>query len=129
MQAAKKKISNFASVAKERMTICKAKVEEQAELATARTAEEKELARERRKAKEAQAKLELHQAKAKHAAEKLSSKHHQPSVVGTQPLVGTHANQPVGTVMPGTTAPAHPLVGHPLGISMSRQLIMQCGGR
>eukprot|EP00258_Populus_trichocarpa_P014327 XP_006368417.2 late embryogenesis abundant protein 18 [Populus trichocarpa] len=120
MQAAKEKISNLASVAKERMTICKAKVEEQAELTTARTAEEKELARERRKVKGAQAKMELHQAKAKHAAEKLSSKHHhhhQPPVVGTQPVVGTHANQPVGTggTMPGTTAPAYPLGGHPPG--------------
>lgn len=92
----------------------------QAELTTARTAEEKELARERRKVKGAQAKMELHQAKAKHAAEKLSSKHHhhhQPPVVGTQPVVGTHANQPVGTggTMPGTTAPAYPLGGHPPG--------------
>ncbi|KAJ7011213.1 hypothetical protein D5086_001297 [Populus alba] len=119
MQAAKEKISNLASVAKERMTICKAKVEEQAELTTARTAGDKELARERRKVKGAQAKMELHQAKAKHAAEKLSSKHHhhQLPVAGTQPVVGTHANQPVGTggTMPGTTAPAYPLGGHPPG--------------
>lgn len=44
------------------------------EKATARTHEEKEVAKERRKAKEAQAKMELHQAKARHAAEKSSAK-------------------------------------------------------
>ncbi|KAI5594556.1 hypothetical protein BDE02_03G080400 [Populus trichocarpa] len=105
MQAAKEKISNLASVAKERMTICKAKVEEQA---TARTEEEKELAKER----------------GKHAAEKLSSNHHhqrpavgtQP-VVGTRPMVGTRANQPVGTAgtVPVSTVPTYPLGGHPPG--------------
>ncbi|KAL9350340.1 hypothetical protein Peur_057595 [Populus x canadensis] len=89
------------------MTICKAKVEEQA---TARTEEEKELAKERRKVK--------------HAAEKLSSNHHhqrpavgtQP-VVGTRPMVGTRANQPVGTAdtVPGSTVPTYPLGGHPPG--------------
>ncbi|KAJ6415575.1 hypothetical protein OIU84_004385 [Salix udensis] len=56
----------------ERVAICKARVEEQAEFATARTAGEKELGKEHRKVKEAQTKMELHQAKARHAAEKLS---------------------------------------------------------
>ncbi|KAJ7003588.1 late embryogenesis abundant protein 18-like [Populus alba x Populus x berolinensis] len=99
----------LAGVAKERMTICKAKVEEQA---TARTEEEKELAKERRKLKGAQAKMGLHHHK--HAAGKLSSNHHhkrpavgtQP-VVGARPMVGTRANQPVGTAgtVPGSTVP------------------------
>lgn len=48
----------------------------QVENAAARTEEEKKIAEERRKAKEAQAKMELHQAKAMHAAEKLGDKYH-----------------------------------------------------
>lgn len=43
----------------------------QAEKAAARTEEEKEIAHQRRKAKEAKAKMEMHQANAIHAAEKL----------------------------------------------------------
>lgn len=76
--------------------------------------------------------MELHQAKAAHAAKKLSAKHahHQhpltrhnhPAMVdtatpygGNVPVVGTHTNQPVGATatMAGTTAPTYPLGGHP----------------
>ncbi|KAJ6705984.1 LATE EMBRYOGENESIS ABUNDANT PROTEIN 6-RELATED [Salix purpurea] len=107
----------FASAVKERVAICKARVEEQAEFATARTAGEKELGKEHRKVKEAQTKMELHQAKARHAAEKLSysRRRRRSHVVGTRPIVGTHANQLVGTAgtMPGSTVPTSTLGGHP----------------
>lgn len=81
------------------------------EKAAARTEEEKKIAEERRKAKEAQAKMELHQAKAKHAAEKVESKYHH---VHHQPTVGTHGHQPVGAAAPvaGATVPTYPLGGH-----------------
>lgn len=72
----------------------------QAKKATARTEEEKVIAHERAKAKEAKAEMELHEAKARHAAEKLNSKHHG------------HGHQPLGTVpMPGATNPSYPLAG------------------
>ncbi|KAJ7944607.1 Seed maturation protein [Quillaja saponaria] len=92
-------------------------MEEQAEKATARTKEEKVIAHESRKVKEAEANMELHVAKAQHAAEKLSAKqshlygHHEPHLLGTQhtftqpaeqnvPVVGTQGQQPVGTAVP-----------------------------
>ncbi|KAK4260256.1 hypothetical protein QN277_003398 [Acacia crassicarpa] len=83
MQSAKEKLSNMASAAKEHVDIYKAKIDEKVEKATARTEEEKLIAHERAKAKKAQAKMELHEAKARHAAEKLGAKipHH---------LVGAH---------------------------------------
>ncbi|KAF5477752.1 hypothetical protein F2P56_004368 [Juglans regia] len=102
MHSAKEKLSNVASAAKEHVNICTAKVEEKAEKAAARTEKEKKIAVERRKAKEAEAKMELHQAKARHAAE-------------NQPVVGgTYGQQPVGTAAPmaGATAPTYPLGGH-----------------
>ncbi|KDP29011.1 hypothetical protein JCGZ_19500 [Jatropha curcas] len=127
MLSAKEKISNMASAAKKHVTICRAKVDEKVERASARTHEQKQIAKERRKAKEAQAKMKLHQEKAKHAAEKLSGRrahhlsgathtnHHYPTTV--DPVVGTHAHQPVGTTgtMAGTTVPTYPLGGHPPG--------------
>ncbi|EEF42438.1 conserved hypothetical protein [Ricinus communis] len=120
MKSAKEKISNMASAAKEHITICRAKVDEKVEKAAARTPEQKQIAKERRKAREAQAKMELHQAKAKHAAQK--SRHHHPPTVGTQygptqPVVGTQVNNPVGSTatMAGTTVPSYPLGGHPPG--------------
>lgn len=68
----------------------------------ARTEEEKVIAHERAKAKEAKAKMELHEAKAKHAAEKLSAK--QSHYYG-----GHHEAQPVGSISkPGTTFPTYP---------------------
>ncbi|KAK3428839.1 hypothetical protein EUGRSUZ_E00290 [Eucalyptus grandis] len=128
MQSAGEKLKNVASSAKEHIDIAKAKLEEKVEKATARTPEEKEMAHQRRKAKEAEAKMELHQAKAAHAAEKLAAKH--PTLPGhvhgpadhhttTQPVVGAPGHQtrhrPVGTVDPisGTTVPTYPLGGHP----------------
>ncbi|KAL9669507.1 hypothetical protein QQ045_007054 [Rhodiola kirilowii] len=85
MQAVKEKVSNMASKAKEKMTMCRARMEERTEVTAARTKEEKVMAHERRKAKEAQAKMELHQEKARHAANKQNSKlpHH-------------HHNMPLG---------------------------------
>ncbi|XP_054809939.1 late embryogenesis abundant protein 6-like isoform X3 [Prosopis cineraria] len=88
MQSTKEKLSNMASAAKEHIDIYKAKIDEKAEKSVARTEEEKIIAHERAKAKESQAKMELHEAKARHAAEKLSAKqpsqfsHHDPSFVG-----------------------------------------------
>lgn len=74
----------------------------------ARTEEEKVVAHERAKAKEAKAKMELHEAKARHAAEKLNTKQyhlHEPPLVGSQ--------QPHGKVpMPGNTHPNYPLGGN-----------------
>lgn len=97
----------------------------QVEKATARTHDEKKIAKERRKAKEARAKMELHQAKARHAAEKSSAKwtYHLPTVGAdhhhhlhlhlhqSPRTVGGYANQPVGA-----SVPAYPLGGHPPGI-------------
>ncbi|KAJ7952671.1 Seed maturation protein [Quillaja saponaria] len=130
MQSAKEKLSNMASAAKEKADIYKAKIEEKAEKATAITEEEKVIAHERRKVKEAKAKMELHEDKAQHAAEKLNTKHshlyghHEPHLMGTHrsqpgqhvPVVGTQGQQqPVGTAVPmvGATAPTYPLGGHP----------------
>ncbi|XP_060179251.1 late embryogenesis abundant protein 6-like [Lycium barbarum] len=121
MHSVKEKVSNAAAAGKEHVDILKAKAEEKAEKAYARTREEKTIAEEVRKAKEAEAKMELHQAKARHAAEKLESKqahlgglvgpHHHGPTVGGQ---GHHVN-PVGTTVPttGTVAPAYPLGGYP----------------
>lgn len=74
MHAAKEKVSNIASAAKEKVKMCTARGEEKAEMATARTAEERAIAHERRKAKEAEAKMELHEEKVMHAGQKLDSK-------------------------------------------------------
>ncbi|GLT34714.1 hypothetical protein SLA2020_092150 [Shorea laevis] len=71
------------------------------------------MAHERRKAKEAQAKIELHEAKARHAEDKLRAKvshhfpghDHEPPLVGAhhgynEPVVGQHGHRPVGTAVP-----------------------------
>lgn len=91
----------------------------------ARTEEEKVIAHERAKAKEAKAKMELHEAKARHAAEKLSAKqshlpvgvHHQqpPPMVGTQyNYQGQAGQQPLGSVPnpAGATYPNPPVNKH-----------------
>ncbi|CAL5197856.1 unnamed protein product [Lathyrus oleraceus] len=112
MQSTMEKLKNKASAAKEQANIYKAKVDEKAEKARARTKEEEVIAHERAKAKEAKAKMELHDAKAKHAAEKLSTK--QAHYYGTQqPHVEYYeGNQPFGSIpKPGTTAPTYPLGG------------------
>ncbi|KAH0862802.1 hypothetical protein Bca4012_092763 [Brassica carinata] len=99
MQSAKQKLSDLASTAKKKMVICRAKAEEKAEKARAQTKEEKKVAHERRKAREAEAKLDMHVAKEAHAEEKLMDKqshyhvsqshvpHHTP-VTTPQPVVG-----------------------------------------
>ncbi|TKY55563.1 seed maturation protein [Spatholobus suberectus] len=118
MQSSKEKLRNMASAAKEHVDIYKAKIDEKAEKATARTEEGKVIAHERAKAKEAEAKMELHEAKARHAAEKLSTKqshyyglhNHEPPVVGTQTQY-QQGHQPLGAVpMPAAT---YPLGGNP----------------
>lgn len=100
------------------------------------------IAHEKMKAKEAEAKMKLHEAKAEHAAEKLYGKHHlhhhDPVLPGTTtghvpvgtavpsaqtghhlhlPGQGHLHHQPVGTVAPGAgvTAPTYPLGGNPPG--------------
>lgn len=85
------------------------------EKATSRTKEEKTIAHERRKAKEAEAKMKLHEAKAEHADEKLHGHHLHPH---HEPVVGAHGHghnhhQPVGTAVPttGVPAPNYPLGG------------------
>ncbi|KAJ8557921.1 hypothetical protein K7X08_004687 [Anisodus acutangulus] len=127
MHSVKEKVSNAAAAGKEHVDILKAKAEEKAEKVVARTKEERTIAEEVRKAKEAEAKMELHQAKARHAAEKLQSKqahlggivgphHHGPIVGGHGPTISGQGHQnPVGTTIPttGTVAPAYPLGGYP----------------
>ncbi|XP_010270023.1 PREDICTED: uncharacterized protein LOC104606491 [Nelumbo nucifera] len=108
MQAAKEKLSNMASAAKERACIYKAKAEEKVEKAAARTKEEKEIARERRKAKEAQAKMELHQEKAKHKEERLNAEPHTHHHVENVPVpaASVYDNQHVHRPILGTAAPS-----------------------
>ncbi|KAE9597389.1 hypothetical protein Lal_00029844 [Lupinus albus] len=110
MQSAKDKLSNMALAAKEHFDICKANIDEKGEKAMAKTEEEKVIAHEHAKARKAKAKMEMHEAKARHAEEKLKIKQyslpsHEPPVVGTQ--------QPLGAVaMPGNTHPSYPLGGN-----------------
>ncbi|KAL7111958.1 hypothetical protein ACP275_05G122100 [Erythranthe tilingii] len=108
MHSAKQKAADAAAVAKEHAEIFKAQAEEKAEKAVARTKEEREIAHEMRKAKEAEAKMKMHESKAQHAEEKLLGKHH----VGGG-LHGHH--EPVGAAVPptGVAAPAYPLGGGP----------------
>ncbi|MCD7450401.1 hypothetical protein HAX54_006034 [Datura stramonium] len=123
MHSVREKVSNAAAAGKEHVDILKAKAEEKAEKAAARTKEEKTIAEEVRKAKEAEAKMELHQAKARHAAEKLQSKQaHLGGILGPRhhhgPAVGGQAHQTpaaVGTTVPttGSVAPTYPLGGYP----------------
>ncbi|KAI3804529.1 hypothetical protein L1987_26140 [Smallanthus sonchifolius] len=131
MHSMKEKVSNAASAAKAHVESYKANLEEKAEKATARTQEERDIAHQRRKAKEAEAKMNLHVEKAEHAAEKLHGKHHvlghgHDTVTGVygrhhqtpvgsvgQTTVPLH-QQPVGAVDPvtGTTVPTYPQGGH-----------------
>lgn len=66
----------------------------QVEKAGARTKEENDIAEERRKAKEAEAKMELHESKAAHAGEKLQGKHAHHHVHGGP--TPTTATNPLG---------------------------------
>ncbi|KAK7346836.1 hypothetical protein VNO80_21359 [Phaseolus coccineus] len=119
MQSSKEKLKNMASAAKEQVDVYKAKIDEKAEKATARTEEERVIAHERARANEAKAKMELHEAKGRHAAEKLGTKQSQYYGQHEHPLVGTHQTQyqqeqqGLGAVpMPGATYPSHPLGGN-----------------
>lgn len=65
------------------------------------------MARQRRKAKEAKAMMELHNAKANHAAQKFRAKQ-----------LRLYGHQPVGTTAPmaeATTAPPYSVEGHHTG--------------
>lgn len=75
------------------------------------------IAKERRKAKEAEAKMKLHETKAENAADKLKHSHHvyghnDPLAGGQGPhaSVGTAANPTIGV-----PTPAYPLGGRPPG--------------
>ncbi|KAL2544428.1 Late embryogenesis abundant protein [Forsythia ovata] len=123
MHSAKEKVSNAAAAGKEHIDICKAKAQEKAEKVAARTKEDKTISHERRKAKEAEAKMKLHEAKAEHAAEKVHGKHlhHHEQVVGTH----RHHHQPIGTAVPttGVPAPTYPLGGQfPAGPSHNKHV-------
>ncbi|KAL8195863.1 hypothetical protein R6Q57_025353 [Mikania cordata] len=123
MHSVKEKVSNAASAAKAHVESYKANLEEKAEKATARTQEERDIAHQRRKAKEAEAKANMHAEKAEHASEKLHGKHHHvlggdygghnQTPVG-QTVVPLHHQPPVGAVDPvtGTTVPNYHLGGH-----------------
>ncbi|ESQ52142.1 hypothetical protein EUTSA_v10017485mg [Eutrema salsugineum] len=78
MHSAKEKISDMASTAKEKLNISEAKAQGHAEKTMARTSKEKKMAHEREKSKEAQAKANLHQSKADHAADAQLHGHHLP---------------------------------------------------
>ncbi|XP_076920673.1 late embryogenesis abundant protein 18-like [Bidens hawaiensis] len=110
MHSVKEKVSNAASAAKAHVESYKANLEEKAEKATARTQEEKDIAHQRRKAKEAEAKMNMHMEKAEHAAEKLHGKHdhvlgpeHHNTLAG---LYGGYPQTPVDTFRQNPTVTA-----------------------
>ncbi|XP_038906206.1 late embryogenesis abundant protein 6-like [Benincasa hispida] len=111
MQSAMEKLSNMGSVAKEKLKICRAKLDEKVEKASVKTREERKIAEERRKAATAEAKRELHEAKARHAAQKLRSKkshvlgghlHHHPPMEGAAATNLGAANVPAAYPIPTT---------------------------
>ncbi|XP_042488746.1 late embryogenesis abundant protein 18-like [Macadamia integrifolia] len=121
MRAAKEKVSDMASAAKEHINIGGAKAEENAERAAG---VDKDVAEERRKVKEAQAKMELHEAKAEHRADRLDAKQqshlygqqgqHQypiPTPGGQYPMGGATTTDVAPTT--GTTGPTYPVGGYP----------------
>lgn len=103
MHAAKEKVSNMASTAKEKLAKGTAKGEEAAAMATARTGEERAMAHEHEKAKEAQAKMELHEDKAQHAGHKQDSKltHHLNPLHTHGTAGGGISQNPAGGYPPG----------------------------
>jgi len=100
----------------------------QAERAMARTKEEKEIAHQRRKAKEAEANMDMHMAKAAHAEDKLMAKQshyhvtdhgphvpQQAPVPAPAPVMGHgYGHNPTGvtSVPPQTYHPTYPPTGH-----------------
>ncbi|XP_073131926.1 late embryogenesis abundant protein 18-like [Henckelia pumila] len=114
MHSVKQKVSDAAAEAKERVDVLKAKAGEKAEMSTARTKEGKQIAKERRKAKEAEANMMLHQAKAQHAAEALHGKQHGlfgHNHYGPAPVKHGH-NYPTGATHVPTANAAAPGYGH-----------------
>ncbi|PIA39890.1 hypothetical protein AQUCO_02600383v1 [Aquilegia coerulea] len=109
METVKEKVSNAAAVAKEKAKLYEAKVQEKAETATAKTREEKELAHERRKAKEAEAKMELHQTKAEIIAERLNAKHAHMMQGHEAVNTGSQGQQHMTTAPPVTSSTALPV--------------------
>ncbi|QCD81446.1 Late embryogenesis abundant protein [Vigna unguiculata] len=109
MQSTKEKVKNMASAAKEQVDVYKAKIDEKAEMATARTEEERVIAHEHAKANEAKAKMELHEAKARHAAEKLGTKQSHPLVETHNQTQYEYQHESLGVV---PTYPSHPLEGN-----------------
>ncbi|CAH2059291.1 unnamed protein product [Thlaspi arvense] len=97
MHSAKEKISDMASTAKEKINIGGAKAQGHAEKTMARTSQEKKMAHEREKTKEAQAKADLHQSKAEHAADAQVHAHHLPGH-STYPTRSTGATYPPGQI-------------------------------
>ncbi|XP_042488748.1 late embryogenesis abundant protein 18-like [Macadamia integrifolia] len=127
MRAVKEKVSNMASAAKEHINICGAKPEEKAERAAG---VDEGIAEERRKVKEAQAKMELHEAKAEHRADRLDAKQHShlygqhhdhlPHGQHQYPISTPGGQYPMGGAstigaapMTGTTGPTYPVGGYP----------------
>lgn len=93
----------------------------------ATTKEERKIAEERRKVKEAEAEMKLHQIHAENAEEKLRHKQthhlfgHRNPLHGPSHQQGVYHEQPVGTVLPtttttagaGVTEPNYPIAGNP----------------
>ncbi|CAN8287476.1 unnamed protein product [Cochlearia groenlandica] len=96
MHTVKEKISDKASTAKEKITICGAKAQGHAETTTARTSKEKKMAHEREKSNVAQAKANLHQSKAEHAADAQVHGHHLPGHHVPGRHVPGHSTYPPG---------------------------------
>jgi len=101
MQAAKVKVKDMVSTAKEKVKEHKAKSEEKAELKTARTFREKEMAREKCQARIADAKAQLHHEKAEHRATAAQAAHGR--------AAGTGSGHPFQTAYTGS---AHPAAGN-----------------
>ncbi|KAJ3680656.1 hypothetical protein LUZ60_016934 [Juncus effusus] len=106
MQGMKEKVKDMASAAKEKVKEGTANVQGKAEQATARTHTEREMAKEKEKAREDEAKAELHGEKAQHRAETAEHQHG----LGRVPLTGPHHHRPVGTTG-GVVDPTYPTSG------------------
>ncbi|KAF3321494.1 protein IWS1 [Carex littledalei] len=101
MQGMKVKIQDMTSTGKEKVQEGTANVQGKAEQATARTHVDKKAAKEREKAREAEAKAQLHGEKAMHR--ETAGAHHG---VGHVPLTGPRHHRPVGSSATTGTHPA-----------------------
>ncbi|XP_073131932.1 uncharacterized protein [Henckelia pumila] len=113
MQTVKQKVNNAAASAKERVDVLKAKTEGKAEKSMASNKEDKEMAKENKKAKEAEAKMKLHEDKAGNAAGHLQGKQQgQFGGAGAAPLTqGGNQHTAGTTAVPLSHNPA-PAGGH-----------------